>query len=355
MQIIAETYSRMANFYNNFEKHEEAIHYYELALTFAKKHGCRKDIEKDNYFHLYKCSKLIGDFEKSLQAFEKYTALKEEMYTVATQNKIAELNTAFEAEKREEEITRLKKENELLDTIRAQKDKLEQLNLTKDRIFSIIGHDMRKPVIAFRGISKKVNYLLKKEDYPTLIRLGSEIEREAFALNQLTDNLLNWAILQKNVMSYNPKPTIVADIVSEVGALFENMAREKNIELLVNIDSILTVYADVNALHMIVRNLLDNALKFTSSGGKVNINAFAGWDSNIQLQISDTGVGIPPEKLQLIFLLQKDKSTKGTAGERGTGLGLYLIYELVQLNKGVIEVFSQLGNGTTFKVLLPSA
>lgn len=351
---IAHAYSRMANFYNNFKQYEDAIHSYELALIFAEQYGCRKDIEKDNYLHLYNCNKKIGNFEKALEAYEKYTALKEKMYSVETQNKIAELNTTFEAEKREEEIARLKKENELLETIKAQKEKLEQLNLTKDQIFSIIGHDMRKPAIAFRGIGKKVNYLLKKQDYPTLIRLGNKIEQEALALNQLTDNLLNWAILQKDVLSYHPQSVNIAAIVCEIGELFDNMAKEKNIELLTDIDSNLTVYANENALRVIVRNLLDNALKFTSNGGKVNIAAFA-VDSNIQLQISDTGVGISPEKLPHIFLLQKDKSTQGTAGEKGTGMGLYLINELVQFNKGIIEVFSQLGSGTTFKVLLPSA
>lgn len=353
-QKIAEAHSRMANFYNNFEQPKEAIRYYERALTFAEQYGCRKDMEKDNYLHLYENSKKIGDFEKALQAFEKYTALKEEMYTVATQNKIAELNTTFEAEKREEEIARLTKENELLETIKAQKDKLEQLNLTKDRIFAIIGHDMRKPVIAFRGIGKKVNYLLKKQDYPTLIRLGSEIEQEALSLNQLTDNLLNWAILQKDVMSYHPQSVNLADIVPEITALFENTTKEKNIQLLMDMDSPITVYADVNALRVIVRNLIDNALKFTPNGGRVNIAAKTS-PQGIQLEITDTGVGIPQRKLKDIFLLQKDKSTTGTEGEKGTGLGLHLIHELVKFNKGAIDIVSQLGKGTTCKVLLPSA
>ncbi|MEZ4887507.1 MAG: tetratricopeptide repeat-containing sensor histidine kinase [Chitinophagales bacterium] len=354
LQNITETCSYMANFYYNCGRFNDAIHHYERTLAFAKQYGCRKDIEKDDYFQLYDCNKKIGNFEKALEAYEKYTALKEEMYSVETQNKIAELNTTFEAEKREEEIARLTKENELLETIKAQKEKLEQLNLTKDQIFSIIGHDMRKPAIAFRGIGRKVNYLLKKQDYPTLIRLGNKIEQEALALNQLTDNLLNWAILQKDVLSYHPQSVNIAAIVCEIGELFDNMAKEKNIELLTDIDSNLTVYANENALRVIVRNLLDNALKFTSNGGKVNITAFA-VDSNIQLQISDTGVGISPEKLPHIFLLQKDKSTQGTAGEKGTGMGLYLINELVQFNKGIIEVFSQLGSGTSFKVLLPRA
>lgn len=353
LEYITQAYSRLANFYNNFEQPKEAIHHYELALQLAEQYGCRKDLEKDNYLHLYENSKLTGDFEKALQAFEKYTALKEEMYSVETQNKIAELNTTFEAEKREEEIVRLKKENELLDTIKAQKEELEQLNLTKDRIFAIIGHDMRRPVLAFRGIGKKINYLLKKQDYATLIRLGNEIEQEALALNQLTDNLLTWAILQKNMLSYRPQSVKIANIVSEISALFENTAKEKGIAISLSIPSQITAYADVNALYIIVRNLLGNAIKYTSKGDKVNITAKA-HPQYTQLQITDTGVGIPQEKLKSIFRLQKDKSTVGTQGEKGTGLGLHLIHELVKLNSGRIKVNSKLEKGTTFKISLPT-
>lgn len=352
-QNIAEAYSRMANFYNNFKQLNEAICHYERALIFAEQYGCRKDIKKDNYLHLYENSKAIGNFQKALHAFEKYTALKEEMYSIETQNKIAELNTTFEAEKREEEIARLTKENELLDTIKTQKDKLEQLNTTKDRIFSIIGHDMRRPALAFRGIGKKVNYLLKKQDYHTLNQLGNEIEQDALALNQLTDNLLNWAILQKDVMTYDPQSINVASVVSDVSGLFENIAKEKGIRLSMDIPETLTAYADVNAMHIIVRNLIDNALKYTSNEGKVNITAKTN-SQGIEMQIADTGVGLTQEKLKDLFLLRKNKSTAGTAGEKGTGLGLHLINELVKLNKGVIEVVSQLGKGTTFKVLLPN-
>ena len=352
-QNIAESHLRMANFYNNFGQHKEAIHHYEIALAFAEQYGCRKDFEKDIYFYLYENSKKIGDFQKALQAHEKYTALKEEMYTLETQNKIAELNTTFEAEKREEEIARLKKETELLDTIKAQNLQLAQLNQTKDRIFSIIAHDMRKPAITFRGIARKVSYLLKKQDYQTLNRISSEIEQDALALHQLTDNLLHWAILQKDVLAYHPQTLNLSHIVTETSALFQRVATEKNIVCSNDVPNHLQVHADADALSIIVRNLIDNAIKYTSNGGKVSITAQT-TPQGIQLQISDTGKGIPQDKLKDIFLLQKDKSTVGTAGEKGTGLGLHLTHELVKLNKGIIKVVSQLGKGTTCKIVFPN-
>ena len=105
---------------------------------------------------------------------------------------------------------------------------LEQLNRTKDRIFSIIGHDLRKPAIAFRGITQKVNYLLKKKDYETLERLGNEIEKDALSLNQLTDNLLSWALTQKDVMPYNPKAIEVAPLVEEQLSICSNISLQRN-------------------------------------------------------------------------------------------------------------------------------
>jgi len=229
---------------------------------------------------------------------------------------------------------------------------LEQLNTTKDRIFAIIGHDLRKPAIAFRGITKKVNYLLKKEDYKTLNALGKEIEQDALALNKLTDNLLNWALLQRDVLPHNPQLIEVEHIVEEINSLFAGKAKDKNIELTYNIPDRMQVYADANALRTVVRNLVDNALKYTPTGGQVTIEA-VGENKETKIRVSDTGVGIPDEKIKAVFLLKKEKSEAGTAGEKGTGLGMHLVNELVKLNQGTIQVMSQLNRGTTFEVLLP--
>jgi signal transduction histidine kinase/Flp pilus assembly protein TadD len=238
--------------------------------------------------------------------------------------------------------------------IAAQNQQLEQLNQTKDRIFSIIGHDLRKPAIAFRGIAKKVNYLLKKQDYATLERLGNDIESDALALNQLTDNLLNWALTQKNVMPYNPVAFKIADIVADELAIFQKVAADKKVELLSDVPADMSVFADINALRVIVRNLIDNAIKFTPKEGRVEIIAEEGAEG-VKIVVRDTGLGMASEKLNDIFLLREGKSEKGTAGEKGAGLGLHLVNELVQLNRGAIKVASRLGQGTSFEVRMPSA
>ncbi len=250
-------------------------------------------------------------------------------------------------------ITDITQQRENEHQLAKQNKQLQQLNNVKDRIFAIIGHDLRKPALAFRGITKKVNYLLQKQDFKTLSAFGSTIEAEALALNKLTDNLLNWALMQKNIMPYHPNTLRVADVVEENVHLFKKMAKDKDLSLVSKVPIELQVFADRNALHTIVRNLIDNAIKYTPVGGKVEIEA-EDTIEGVRIQVRDTGVGIPKEKLHDIFLLNQDKSEAGTAGEKGTGLGLHLVQELVKLNKGSLDVASRVGEGTAFKVILPS-
>jgi signal transduction histidine kinase len=236
--------------------------------------------------------------------------------------------------------------------ISEKNNQLEQANQTKDRIFAIIGHDLRKPAIAFSRISETINYLVKKEDYSTLQQLGTEIEKDGFALQKLTDNLLNWALTQRDVMPYSPNELSLHQKVEEILLIFEKAARDKNIELVNKIPEGMKVFADPNALLTILMNLVDNALKFTPKGGLVELEAKK-TTQGVKILVSDNGVGMSEEQIHEIFLLQKDKSQKGTSGEKGTGLGLHLVNELVKMNKGEIEVKSRGGEGTEFQLLLP--
>lgn len=200
-------------------------------------------------------------------------------------------------------------------TISKQNTQLEQLNQTKDRIFGIIGHDLKKPAIAFRGIAKKVNYLLKKEQYDRLLVLGESIEKDAHALNILTDNLLKWALLQREILPNDATETEIQPIVEDVFSIFDRVASEKNIRLNANILPEHKVLADKNALSTIIRNLVDNAVKFTPEGGEVNVCTTETKDG-ILISIRDTGVGMSADKIQDIFLLKKKKPPKVQAAKK---------------------------------------
>jgi len=229
---------------------------------------------------------------------------------------------------------------------------LEALNNTKDQIFSIIGHDLKKPVIAFRGITQKIKYLIKSGDEQRLIKFGESIEKDALQLNSLTDNLLSWALLQKDLITFNEEKINLTELSEEVVGLFANIAREKNIELKSNVADI-SVQSDKNALMTVLRNLIDNALKYTDENGEVTVLAHQ-TDNKVELLVKDNGRGIAQEQIPKLFLLTKEKSTRGTADEKGTGLGLHIVKDLVEKCKGTIEVESTLGHGTTFTLALPS-
>ncbi|MCP3928959.1 MAG: HAMP domain-containing histidine kinase [Bacteroidetes bacterium] len=338
-----------------------------------------------------KVFKELGEYKAALAALEELKVFEKELTEKERLNAIAETEKEILNQERETRIRLLTKNNALLknrnrlfvacffifmilsftvglfyvllkrknrlnleqkEEIEEKNKRLEQLNLIKDNIFAIIGHDLRKPAIAFRGITQKINYLLKKQAYDTLNQFGTEIETEAYALNKLTNNLLQWALTQKNVMPFNPSLIPLASFASEVTAFFQRKAEEKGIQFCLDIPEDLLVYADPNALTTIIQNLVDNAIKYSEERDLVEIFAEQS-EQGVILKISDTGIGMPESKINSIFLLQKKKSQRGTAGEKGTGLGLYVVHELVELNNGMIEAMSELDKGTTFKLVLP--
>lgn len=239
-----------------------------------------------------------------------------------------------------------------LTEMRLKEHKLSELNTTKDRLFAIIGHDLRKPALAFRGVSSKVNYLIRRGDYDTLRQFGAQMEKAAFSLNSLLDNLLNWALQQRGILAYEPQIVPVQEATEDIQTYFQDLAHFKGIMLTFDLPQKMHVFADPNAFITIVRNLVDNAIKFTPKGGYVVISATLEAQQVI-FRVTDNGIGIKSAELASIFQLKNNKSRKGTNGEAGTGLGLTLVRELVKLNKGTIKVDSEPQKGTTVEVALP--
>ena len=240
-----------------------------------------------------------------------------------------------------------------LSETRKKERELTSLHETKDRLFAIIGHDLRRPTLAFRGISKKVNYLIKKQEFERLNKFGTHIEQLAFSMNNLLDNLLSWAMQQRAMLPYSPVTMNVKESVTEIYQLFQQIADDKEIDLVMDIEASSTIFFDKNSFHTIIRNLVDNAMKYTPVGGSINISSEE-QDANVLLKVADTGIGMDQAMLDNLFLLNKNKSRVGTVGEQGTGLGMTLVRDLITLNKGRIKVQSQWNEGTTFELFLPS-
>ena len=232
-------------------------------------------------------------------------------------------------------------------------DELTRLNDVKDQLFQIIGHDLRKPVIAFRKVSENMNYLIEKGEQKRLVKLGEEIEQEGKTLYNLTDNLLHWALLQKDLLTLNPTNISLGEIINENTQLFKKAFQHKEITITsdINHDHIKT---DKNALNTIIRNLLDNAIKYTPKGGKINITSKEE-NGQLLLSIQDSGVGIEESQLKDILLGSNVESMEGTNKETGSAIGLKIIHSLIEKIGGKLQVNSEKMIGTTFSIQLPIA
>lgn len=374
--------SGFAQYYFQKGDYRKAIQYAEPAFEQLQDYQAREQTARI----LYLAYKQLGDFENALAYHEAFKMHQDSIFNAQTVREMTRQEVSYQFE-REAEIKEMEqaqqqallkaevrqsntiaggvgivaaillaffwnafRQNKL---IQQKNEQLQQLNLTKDHIFTVLGHDLRKPALSFRGISKKLKYLIDKNDFETVELLTQNIENNALQLNKLIDNLLNWALTQKNAITNTPKSIMVNDSVEEVIELFKPIAQHKQISLQSSIPKDLQLFVDPNAWQVILRNLLDNALKFTPQGGKVELLAQQS-PQGVNIKVKDNGIGIPEEKLKDIFVFQKGKSTSGTKGEKGTGLGLYLINELIQINQGIIKVSSSPQSGTTFDLWLPT-
>ena len=222
---------------------------------------------------------------------------------------------------------------------------LKELNITKDKFFSIISHDLKNPFNAILGFST-----ILSEDYNSL----TDNEIKEFIVNiressasayKLMDNLLIWTRAQTNRLSFNPEDMDLCIVALETIELLKPIAHSKDIVLRTNIPLNSIVFADKNMIETVIRNLISNGIKFTNPGGSVSISAVK-YDDKINVIIADTGVGIHKDFIGKLFRIDQMYKTEGTKGESGTGLGLILCKEFVEKNNGKISIESEPEKGT---------
>ncbi len=360
----------------------QAEYHYKKSLELAEQANSNwaKELAKRFSYNYYRNNQ---EFEKALLHFEDYVEMEKEFKSEEQSRQLAEMQTKYETEKKEAENKSLLATNQLIakqnqqykigaailsgllallgyfffqlrktrNQLSTQNQQLKDLNTTKDKFFGIIAHDIRSPITALDGVSEQMNYYLEKDDKAKLNRLADRIDTTAKRLTSLLDNLLNWALLQTGMIPYNPKSVDIQSVTQENIDLFAPVAEAKNITLKNEISTASPAFSDESALQTIIRNLVNNAIKFTPAGGEVSISTEEK-DDKIFIKINDTGTGIAADKLEKLFSLNK-QSSKGTAGEKGSGLGLMLCKELVELNKGTIQAISELGKGSSFIFSLP--
>jgi len=237
-------------------------------------------------------------------------------------------------------------------TLQCQRTELSELNTTKNKFFSLVAHDMKEILSTLVSLSNFLAMSLPGNEDNNLPRAAKMLESSVQNAIKLLENLLNWAKVQNGTMEFHPEITDLQKIVLENVVLLRGSAREKQIDLSHTITADTLVYTDPDTTSMVLRNLISNALWFTGTGGTVKVSATIS-DRFVEVAVSDTGIGISKEDIPKLFRIDRKFRKNGTAGEHGTGLGLILCKDLIEMNGGKIWVESQVEQGTTFAFTLP--
>jgi signal transduction histidine kinase len=308
---------------------------------------------------------IIADEEKAKRVAELVIADEEKAKRVAeliidNEEKAKRVGELFIAEeekaKRVAELVianeeKVKRVSELIITNNELKQLL-QLNADKDRFISILAHDLRSPFTALLGLSELLIENIHEyniDEIENHLKLIKNSARDTFAL---LEDLLKWIRAQSGNIPFKPQTLKFKDICKNILKTLDKNADAKNITIKSFTGDNISVFADIDMLNTVMRNLVSNAIKFTNKGGTISINAEKN-SENVIISVSDNGNGLHPDNLARLFDISQIQSTTGTAEETGTGLGLVLCKEFVEKHGGKIWVESEYGKGSEFKFTLP--
>ncbi|WP_109097643.1 ATP-binding protein [Aquimarina sp. AU58] len=326
-----------------------------------------------------------GQLTEALSHLKKYQAINDSISNEKVKTQVADLEKKYDTQKKELEIVKLNKEKEAQELtvqrakakqnlymlaaffllfvlvigiwafrkLQKQQKELTSINQVKNRLFSIIAHDLRGMMIPFQRSGKILKHHIDQGNHQRTIELSKELEKNSESLSNMLDNLLNWSLEQMNGYRINPERMSVREQFEEIITAFKQRVAYKNTDIELKYEEDVSIKFDKGAFHVIFRNLIGNALKYTENG---NIRIEFKNDFNTLLcSVSDTGEGMSEEQLKSIFTLEEGHTTIGTQGEKGTGLGLNLVYRFVSMNKGTIKVSSKKRIGTRFDLSFPAA
>jgi len=236
--------------------------------------------------------------------------------------------------------------------LKSSEARLAELNATKDKLFSIIGHDLRGPFNSIIGFSNLLTNQVQQKDYEGVERYARIIRDSSYRAMDLLTNLLEWSRAQSGKIEFNPEYIEMVTVINEVTDLLDDSAKQKSIAISQHLPHNLPVFADKDMVLTILRNLISNGIKFTNPGGEIMVRADQ-QDDRMMVSVADSGVGISEEDIDTLFRIENSRSTLGTHKEKGTGLGLLLCKEFVEMHGGQIWAESMEGAGSTFYFTIP--
>jgi PAS domain S-box-containing protein len=252
-----------------------------------------------------------------------------------------------------EDITERKMHEE---EIEEKNNLLQEINAQKDKLFSILAHDLRGPFNGFLGLTEMMAEESTNMEPDEMREIARSMRHSALNIFDLLSNLLEWSRLQQGILKVNLEANNFVDLIDDTIGPFFDMARQKNIELKVNCPKNIVVYSDYYVLQTVIRNLLSNAIKFTHKGGLIVFDAYVDTDKkNLVCSVSDSGIGMSPDVVDNLFRIDVNTSRLGTDKEPSSGLGLILCKEFVEKHRGELSVSSKINEGSIFSFTIPLA
>jgi two-component system, sensor histidine kinase and response regulator len=392
--LKASTYNRLGKVYRALGQLDKALACLHQNISLAKQYDYKDELER-SYKLIGEIYFQNGNAAKAYEFQQHYIALHDSLYNQRNIEQMALMQGKFEAEIKQAQIELLTKEAELKGEeinsqqvwlyfylgcltlmillafvfyyhyrnnrkaklilqeknkeIYKQTHQLRNLNSAKDKLFSIISHDLRSPVASLRALLELINTsgLTQKE----FVDITKALKNNLDSVYSDLDNLLLWAQTQLKGLQAVPEPIVLRDLVNDKVALFNEAARTKKITISNEIHTDAMVFADRNHMNLVFRNLLTNAIKFNQNNGTIILSSRE-LDDHYEISVKDSGVGIGLDDLSKLFNAETHFTKPGTNREKGVGIGLLLTKEFIETNNGTISVQSELGKGTTFTFLL---
>lgn len=394
---VAESYNNIGVLYYRQKNYERAVANLQLGLASGQEAQAQQHISR-SYEYLSLCYEALKDYKQAFEYKQLHLAIIEFIQNEKTEQKLLETQNRYVIEQKESEISDLegdrdRKEKELQNQrqfrnlfivlttltlvvlaliiylymiktrsnkilqvvnskVKIQNSELQNLNATKDKFFSILGHDLKGPLNSLSSFSNLlINYTdsLSKEE---IQQLATDLDKSIKNLYSLLENLLEWSRSQTGNIAFTPEIFDLTEILEENKALLQAQAENKKIEIINSYTDSVPVNTHKHSINTVIRNLISNAIKFTPEGGTITTNVKKE-DNFVVVSVADTGVGMSQEVMDKLFRIDAKHSTKGTANEKGTGLGLILCREFVEKNGGKIWVTSEEEKGSVFSFSIP--
>jgi len=383
-KIVVQSNINIAGLYYQQYKDAQAIYYFQKAYILSKSIK-DFDLKQTTAFNMAVVEENRGDFKKALEYRKESEQWKD---SVNNQNKIwavADYEKKFTVAQKQKQIKVLEVQNKLKNAERnafffaaiglllllttgvyfyaqkvknakiilLQKNKLDELNATKDQLFSIVSHDLRSSVNALKTSNAKLSATLETKNYDQLNQLIIQNSTIANGAYSLLDNLLHWAMLQTKQLYFHKESVHLYSVVQQIEYNYKPLLLDKTITFENSVSKNIFIFVDLDSLKIVLRNLLDNAIKFSNEKGKIS---FYSEDTNTDLYkliIEDSGIGMKESTIQELLSEGELLSKKDNSEIIGTGLGLQLCKQMIKKNSGTLAIESELNKGTKMILSFP--